>query len=431
MTIPNVDLTEETIFTWGAPPLKFGAGAIDEIGFEMTGYGAGRVLIVTDPGVRQLGIPERIADSLQRYGIGSEIFDGVHVEPTDDSMVKATEYARAQGPWDGFVAVGGGSAIDTAKAINLLTSGPGELMDFINKPIGNAKVPEGPLKPLIAVPTTAGTGSESTAMCVLDILSMKVKTGISHWRLRPTLAVIDPLVTMSLPPEVTAASGMDIVCHALESYTARWYTTFDRKKPEERVTYCGSNPVSDLWCEKSMTLLAQSFRDAVHRGADDLDARSNMMMAATFAGMGFGNSGVHIPHANAYPIAGMVTEFRPSGYPQDEPMVPHGMSVSLTAPEAFRFSFESAPDRHLKAAELMAPRADKLNDQREQLPSILVELMRDIGIPNGIGGVGYTEADVPDLVPGTMKQQRLLATCPRTPTEDDIADILTKSIENW
>lgn len=431
MTTPNVDLTEETIFTWGAPPLKFGAGAIDEIGFEMTGYGAGRVLIVTDPGVRALGIPERIAESLQHYGISSEIFDGVHVEPTDDSMVKATEYARAQGPWDGYVAVGGGSAIDTAKAINLLTSGPGELMDFINKPIGNAKVPEGPLKPLVAVPTTAGTGSESTSMCVLDILSMKVKTGISHWRLRPTLAVIDPLVTMSLPPEVTAASGMDIVCHALESYTARWYTTFDRKKPEQRVTYCGSNPVSDLWCEKAMTLLAQSFRDAVHRGADDVEARSNMMMAATFAGMGFGNSGVHIPHANAYPIAGMVKDFRPAGFPQDEPMVPHGMSVSLTAPEAFRFSFDSAPDRHLKAAELMAPRADKVNDQREQLPSVLVDLMRNIGIPNGIGGVGFTESDVPDLVPGTMKQQRLLATCPRTPTEDDIAGILTRSIQNW
>ncbi|MEU6700424.1 hydroxyacid-oxoacid transhydrogenase [Pseudonocardia sp. NPDC046786] len=431
MTSPSVDLTEETIFTWGAPPLKFGAGAIDEIGFEMTGYDAARVLIVTDPGVRALGIPDRIAESLQRYRISSEIFDGVHVEPTDDSMTKATEYARAQGPWDGFVAVGGGSAIDTAKAINLLTSGPGELMDYINKPIGNAKAPEGPLKPLIAVPTTAGTGSESTAMCVLDVLSMKVKTGISHWRLRPTLAVIDPLLTMSLPPEVTAASGMDIVCHAVESYTARWYTTFDRKKPEERVTYCGSNPVSDLWCEKAMTLLARSFRTAVHHGAQDVEARSDMMMAATFAGMGFGNSGVHIPHANAYPIAGMVRDFRPSGFPQDEPMVPHGMSVSLTAPEAFRFSFSSAPQRHLKAAELMDPGADRRNDEREQLPGVLIDLMRDIGIPNGIGGVGYTEADVPDLVPGTMKQQRLLATCPRTPTEDDIAGILTRSVENW
>jgi alcohol dehydrogenase class IV len=227
---------------------------------------------------------------------------------------------------------------------------------------------------------------------------------------------------------------MDIVCHAVESYTARYYSTFDRKKPEERVTYCGSNPVSDLWCEKAMALLAQSFRKAVHGGDDyqaNVDARSDMMMAATFAGMGFGNSGVHIPHANAYPIAGMVKDYIPEGYPPDEPMVPHGQSVSLTAPEAFRFSFESAPERHLRAAALMSPDAEKHNNPSEQLPSVLIALMRDINIPNGIGGVGYTEADVPDLVPGTMKQQRLLATCPRTPTEDDIAAILTKSVENW
>jgi hydroxyacid-oxoacid transhydrogenase len=424
-------LREETIFTWGAPPLKFGAGSTDEIGFDLSGYGVRRVLIITDPGVNAVGAPARIADALKRYDIEAEIFDGVHVEPTDDSMNKAVEYARAQGDWDGFVAVGGGSAIDTAKAINLLTTYPGELMDYINKPIGNAKVPAGQLKPLFAVPTTAGTGSESTAMCVMDILSMKVKTGISHWRLRPTMAVVDPLLTMSLPPEVTAASGMDIVCHAVESYTARWYTSFDRKKPEERVTYCGSNPVSDLWCEKSMTLLARSFRTAVQRGGEDVDARMDMAMAATFAGMGFGNSGVHIPHANAYPIAGQVKDFHPAGYPQDEAMVPHGMSVSLTAPEAFRFSFESAPDRHMAAAKLLGPDAETQNNASEQLPHVVTSLMRDIGIPNGIGAVGFDTGDIGDLVEGTMKQQRLLATCPRTPTEDDIAGIFERSIENW
>ncbi|HEY8828241.1 MAG TPA: hydroxyacid-oxoacid transhydrogenase [Jatrophihabitantaceae bacterium] len=424
------ETTEETIFTWGAPPLKFGAGALDEVGFEMSQFNVKRVLIVTDSTINGTGIPQRIADLLAANGISSEIFDGVHVEPTDDSMDKAAGYAREQGPWDGFIAVGGGSAIDTAKAVNLMTTDEGELMDYLNKPIGKAKAPKGQLKPLIAIPTTAGTGSESTAMCVLDVLSMKVKTGISHWRLRPTLAIIDPLLTMTLPKEVTASTGMDIVCHAVESYTARWYSTFDRKKPEERVTYCGSNPVSDLWSEKAMQLIASSFRTAVHEGSD-LQARSNMMMAATFAGMGFGNSGVHIPHANAYPIAGMVKDYHPLGYPQDEAMVPHGMSVSLTAPEAFRFSFGSAPDRHLQAAAMLDPRADKLNDASEQLPSILIDLMRNIGIPNGIGEVGYTEADIPDLVPGTMKQQRLLATCPRTPTEEDIADIFAKSIQNW
>ena len=235
MSVPDVQLTEETIFTWGAPPLKFGAGAADEIGFEMSGHGVRRVLIVTDPGVSALGAPQRIADNLRRYEIESEIFDGVHVEPTDDSMNKATEYARAQGPWDGFVAIGGGSAIDTAKAINLLTSHPGELMDYINKPIGLAKPPPGALKPLVAVPTTTGTGAESTTICVMDVLSLKVKTGISHARLRPTLAVVDPLLTRTQPAEVTAASGMDILCHALESWTARPFDSYARKTPEQRV----------------------------------------------------------------------------------------------------------------------------------------------------------------------------------------------------
>ena len=428
--IDQVELREETIFTWGAPPLKFGAGALDEIGFDLSQYGVSRVLIITDPGLTALGIPQRIAESMKRYDVHAEIFDGVHVEPTDDSMEKAAGYAREQGPWDGFVAVGGGSAIDTAKAVSLLTTCAGELMDYMNPPIGKGVKPDGQFKPLVAVPTTAGTGSESTAMCVLDILSMKVKTGISHWRLRPTLAVVDPLLTMTLPPEVTAAAGMDIVCHALESYTAKPYTDYDRKQPEDRVTYCGSNPVSDLWSERAMSLIAESFRTCVHDG-DDVEARSNMMMAATFAGMGFGNAGVHIPHADAYPIAGMVKDYRPSGYPQDEPMVPHGQAVSLTAPEAFRFCFEAAPDRHLRAAELLAPGRDRGNDPREELPNVLVDLMRDIGIPNGIGAVGYTESDVPDLVPGVMKQRRLLETCPRTPSEEDIAGILSRSVQNW
>lgn len=429
-SVPPVP-AEESVFTWGAPPLKFGAGACDEIGFDLSQFGAQRILLLTDPGMAQTGLPERIADAIRRYDMTVEVFDGVHVEPTDDSMAKAVGYAEQQGPWDGFVAVGGGSSIDTAKAVNLMTSYPGELMDYVNAPVGQGAKPPGPLKPLIAVPTTAGTGSESTAMCVLDILSLRVKTGISHWRLRPTMAVVDPLLTMTLPPEVTAAAGMDIVCHALESYTARPYTAFDRKNPEDRVTYCGSNPVSDLWCEKAMSLLARSFRTAVHRGADDVAARTDMMMAATFAGMGFGNSGVHIPHANAYPIAGQVRDFHPAGYPSDEAMVPHGMSVSLTAPEAFRFGFEAAPDRHLAAARLLGPDAETQDDASEQLPHVVTSLMRDIGIPNGVGAVGFSEGDIPDLVEGTMKQQRLLATCPRTPTEDDIARIFERSMENW
>ncbi|MGZ4658881.1 MAG: hydroxyacid-oxoacid transhydrogenase [Blastococcus sp.] len=420
----------ESVFTYGAPQLKFGPGAADEIGYDLSLTGARRVLVVTDPGVGATGSPQRVADQMTGFGIEAVVFDGAHVEPTDESLQYAVDWARDNGPWDAFVAVGGGSSIDTAKAINLMTTNPGELMDYINKPVGGGKNPVNQLNPLVAVPTTTGTGSESTTICVLDVLSLKVKTGISHARLRPTLAVIDPSLTLTQPPGVTAAAGMDILCHALESYTSRPYTTYERKKPEERVPYCGANPIADMWSEKAMSLLSESFRQAVRDGSD-ADARAKMSMAATFAGMGFGNAGVHIPHANAYPIAGRVKDFHPKDYPADEPMIPHGMSVALTAPEAFRFTFDADPARHRAAARLLDPGADEPNDPAEYLPSVLTSLMRDIGIPDGIGAVGYDESDIPALVEGTMKQQRLLATAPKDVSEDDIAGIFRRSLSLW
>ncbi|HEX5881931.1 MAG TPA: hydroxyacid-oxoacid transhydrogenase [Actinomycetota bacterium] len=420
----------ETVFTYGAPLLKFGTGAADEIGYDLSQYGARRVLVVTDPGVAATGAPARIAGQMGRFGIEAHVYDGVHVEPTDASLQAAIDHATEHGPWDAYVAVGGGSSIDTAKAVDLLATNPGELLDYVNRPVGEGRAPSRPLDPLVAVPTTTGTGAESTTICVLDVLADKLKTGISHPRLRPTLAVVDPALTVTQPAAVTAASGMDVLCHALESWTAKPYTAYERKRPEQRVPYCGANPISDLWSEQALRLLAGSFRDAVRDG-DDLEARGRMALAATMAGLGFGNAGVHIPHANAYPIAGRVKDFRPGGYPDGEPIVPHGMAVSLTAPEAFRFTFEACPERHLRAAELLAPGLERPGDDAEYLPAALTRLMRDVGIPNGIGGVGYDEADVPDLAEGAMKQQRLLDTAPRPVTEDDVAAILTRSLSNW
>jgi hydroxyacid-oxoacid transhydrogenase len=422
---------QESVFTYGAPHLKFGEGAVDEVGFDVGQFGARRVLVITDAGVAATGAPERVAESLRKYGMTAEIFDGVHVEPTDASIESAIAWAREAGPWDAFVAVGGGSCIDTAKAVNLLTTCDGTLMDYINVPVGGGRAPDRPLKPLIAVPTTAGTGSESTTICVLDVLSLKVKTGISHARLRPVLAVVDPAVTMSLPPEVTAACGMDILCHALESYTARPYAAYDRKQPEQRVPYCGANPIADMWSERAVQLLSGAFRRAVHKGHDDPAARHDMMLAATFAGLGFGNAGVHVPHANAYPIAGRVRGYHPPGYPAAEPMVPHGMAVSLTAPEAFRWTFATSPERHVRMARMLAPSLDAPRDDADHLPAAISALMRDIGLPNGIGGVGFTEDDIPDLVDGATKQQRLLAAAPREATPDDLAGIFARSVEIW
>ena len=420
----------ETVFTYGAPQLKFGSGASDEIGHDLAAYDVDRVLVVTDPGVAASGAPRRVADHLAAYGMEAVVFDRSHVEPTDASMAEAVEFARGVGPFDAIVAVGGGSSIDTAKAVNLLTTNDGELADYLNAPVGKGLAPARALLPLVAVPTTTGTGSESTTVCVLDVLEQQVKTGISHPRLRPTLAVIDPELMLSQPPGVTASAGMDILCHALESYTARWYTSYDRKRPEQRVPYCGANPISDMWSEKALALLATSFRRAVHHG-DDQQARGDMALAATFAGMGFGNAGVHIPHANAYPIAGRVRDFRPRDYPDAEPMVPHGMSVALTAPEAFRFTFDSEPDRHLRAAQLLEPGVAVADEPADTLPGVLVRLMRDIGLPAGVGAVGYTDDDVDDLVAGALKQQRLLNTCPKPVTGQDLAGIFRASMQLW
>ena len=420
----------ESVFTYAAPALKYGHGAADEIGHDLSLAGATRVLVLTDPGVAATGTPQRVAEQMARYGIRAQVYDGVHVEPTDASLGAAIEYAAATGPWDGFVAVGGGSSIDTAKAVDLMSSNPGELMDYVNLPVGRGVAPVHPLRPLVAVPTTTGTGSESTTICVLDVLDQKVKTGISHARLRPTLAVVDPSVTMTQPPGVTAASGMDILCHALESWTARPYTSFERKEPEERVPYCGANPISDLWAQQAMRLLAPTFRRAVRDGEDE-EARAAMALAATFAGMGFGNAGVHIPHANAYPIAGRVRDFLPPDYPTGEAMVPHGMAVSLTAPEAFRFTFAADPDRHVAAARMLEPDCVMTDDPADLLPTVLVRLMRDVGIPNGIAAVGYGHGDVDALVEGALKQQRLLATSPRQVTSDDLAGVIRRSMELW
>ena len=227
-------------------------------------------------------------------GVEPILFEGARVEPTDASMIEAIEFARSEGPFDAIVAIGGGSSIDTAKAVNLLVTNDGDLMDYVNAPVGRGQAPTNPLLPLVAVPTTTGTGSESTTICVLDVLAQRVKTGISHPRLRPTLAVVDPELTVTQPAGVTAAAGLDILCHALESYTARPFASYEHKNADERVPYCGSNPIADMWSEQALVLMSGAFRTAVHDGKD-LDARTQVAMAATFAGLGFGNAGVHIP----------------------------------------------------------------------------------------------------------------------------------------
>ena len=218
---------------------------------------------------------------------------------------------------------------------------------------------------------------------------------------------------------------MDILCHALESYTARPYTAYPRKRPEERVPYCGANPIADVFCEKAVGLLARSFRTA-WRDGDDAAARADLALAATLAGMGFGNAGVHIPHANAYPIAGHVSDFRPADYPDGEPLVPHGMAVSLTAPAAFELTYPSDPARHDRLAVLLG------GPDAATGPTALADqvrlLMTDLRVPARLGDVGYDADDVEALVEGSLRQQRLLATAPVEVGAAELRSVLRASL---
>lgn len=423
-------MTRETVFTYGSPQLKFGRGSVDELAWDVEQLGASSVAVVSDPGVAAAGITQRVVDVFERAGLRVDVFTDARVEPSDASLEQAATWAREHGPWDVIVAVGGGSSIDTAKAINLMTTNDGDLLDYVNAPVGGGKNPTKPLVPLIAVPTTTGTGSESTTICVLDVLAQNVKTGISHAALRPRLAVIDPDLTMTQPAGVTAAAGMDILCHALESYTARPFSAFARKEASERVPYCGANPISDMWSREAVRLLAGSFRRAVDDGSD-VDARGSMALASTFAGMGFGNAGVHVPHACAYPIAGMVRDFHPAGYDADHAMVPHGMAVAMTAPAAFALLYPADPERHHEMAALLEPDTARTDLGRDTLPDALRRLMRDIGLPNGLASLGYSDGDLPGLVEGAMKQQRLLATAPVDVSTSDVERVLRDSMTLW
>ena len=419
----------ESVFTLEATPIKFGPGAAADAGWELKRLGVTRALLVTDRGVAAIGHPDRIRASIEAEGIEVVVYDRARVEPTLDSFQEAADFAR-DAEVDGFVSVGGGSSIDTAKVADLITTHPAPVMDYVNPPVGEGKKPPSPLRAHLAIPTTSGTGAEATTVAVLDIPDLKVKTGISHRYLRPAQGIVDPDLVSTLPAQVTSSTGLDVICHAAESFLSRPYDARERPaSPDERPPYQGANPVADVWSAKALEYGGRYLRRAV-ADADDLEARGAMMLAATMAGVGFGSAGVHIPHACAYPIAGLKHAYQPPGYPDDHPFVPHGHSVIVTAPAAFRFTYEAAPERHHQVAGLLAgePFADASADT---LPDVLRALMRDVDAPRGVAELGYDENDVPALVEGALKQQRLLVISPRDVTGDDLGHILNASMTNW
>jgi len=429
------DVTDghEGIFSVDISSISFGHGVLNEAGDHAKALGMTRVALFTDATLAQLPYVAQVRSSLLHAGLDVVVYDAVKVEPTDQSFKAATRFA-VEGRFDGYVSVGGGSVIDTCKAANLYATWPtGDFLDYVNAPIGAGKAVPGPLKPHIACPTTCGTGSECTGITIFDLLSHQVKTGIASKRLKPSMALIDPGVTYTLPHNVVACSGFDVLSHALESYTARPYTQRAAPtSPALRPMSQGANPWSDIGCEAALKLLGRYLVRAVH-DASDHEARDQLMYAATLAGIAFGNSGVHVPHGMAYSVAGLVRDFKVDGYPQEEPMVPHGMSVIVNAPSVFRFTACACPHRHLAGATWLGAetRDAQADDSGDLLAAHLIGLMKATGIPNGVGGVGYGEADVPGLTQGAWAQQRLLTNAPRAITQADLSQLYRGAMRYW
>jgi hydroxyacid-oxoacid transhydrogenase len=405
--------------------IRFGAGVTKEVGMELADLGAKRVLVLTDPILRTLPPVQTVMDSLESNRIAATLYDRVRIEPSDESFLDAIAFAK-EGDYDSLVAVGGGSTIDTAKAVNLYTAHPpADFLDYVNPPIGKGMPVPGPLKPLIAVPTTAGTGSETTGVSIFDYRKLHAKTGIASRRLKPTIGLLDPDNTRTMPPQVAASTGLDILSHAVESYTAMPFS--DRPRPDRpalRPAYQGSNPISDIWSLQALRMVASHLVRAVDDPGDD-EARGQMLLAASYAGVGFGNAGVHLPHGMSYPVSGNVRTYRAPGYRTDHALVPHGFSVILNAPAVFRFTAPASPQRHLDAAEALG--ADVGGARKDDAGKILADritwFMHRLQVPNGLAAIGYTSSDIPALVEGTLPQHRVTKLSPRPAGPEELAKL--------
>ena len=425
-------MTLETAFAIDTSSIKYGPGVTREVGFDMRRLGARRVMVLTDPYLAGSEPVDAALGSLRSEGIDHMLFDRVRVEPTDVSFKEAVSFAT-EGQFDGYVAVGGGSTMDTAKAANLYATYPADFLTYVNAPIGHGMPVPGPLKPLVAIPTTCGTGSETTGVAIFDFLEMRAKTGISDRGLRPTIGLVDPENTRTLPQMVTACSGLDVLCHGLESFTALPFD--ERPAPENpglRPAYQGANPISDVWAVRAIEMVSRNIVRAVQDPADD-EARGRMLLAATFAGVGFGNAGCHLPHGMSYPVSGMVRSYTLEGYPDGHPIIPHGMSVVLNAPAVFRFTAPANPERHLRAARLMEADVSGagLEDSGELLADAIIGLIRQINMPNGLRAVGYGPEDAEQLAAGTLPQHRVTKLSPRATTAEDLRRLFLDSMRLW
>ena len=419
-------------FTFEATKETFGTGALREIGAHAKFLGMTRVALYTDPRVAKLPVIASVEKSLRDTGIKVAIYDKVVVEPTSSSLKAAIAFAQ-DGDFDGFVSVGGGSVMDTCKAASLYATYPPEdFLDYVNPPIGKGMHAPGPLKPHIACPTTFGTASECTGLSIFDYEEMNAKTGIASPRIKPSMGIVDPDALRTLPIPVVAANGMDVFSHAVESLTARPYT--QRPAPEDpamRPLSQGANPYSDINCIEAIRLIGENLEHAV-ANPDDFEVREQLMFAGMLAGIGFGTAGCNLPHGMSYAVAGLVTDYSADGWPRDHALVPHGYAVIVNSPSVFRHMGPSCPERHLRAAIALGAETGGVNKEPgDILADKVVDMMRNIGIPNGLSGVGYGENDIAALTEKAWPQKRVIDNSSRPIEKHEIHSMFEGAVSYW
>ncbi|MGZ3493319.1 MAG: iron-containing alcohol dehydrogenase [Thermodesulfobacteriota bacterium] len=368
--------------------ILFGLGAVEKIGTEAQLLKGKKILIITDPGVIQAGLLERIKAPLQSLGVPFVIFDGVEPDPRIEVVEKSIEKAKEEGI-DLIIGFGGGSSLDIAKVTSIMITNQGKIDTFF----GVDLVPN-PGIPVILIPTTAGTGSEVTPIAILSDTKEKLKKGIVSPHLFPEVAIVDPKLTVGLPPSVTAFTGMDALTHAIEAYSS-----------------INATDLSDLLAIGAMELISKNLRMAYAYG-ENLSARSNMMEGSLLAGIAFANAGVGAVHALAYPLGG---EFH----------LAHGLTNTLMLPYVMRYNALGCPDRFAKMAKAFAEKVEGLSelDAAEAAVKFVERLSDDLRVPRRLRDVGIPEKAIPGLAEAAMKVTRLLANNPRKMTLEDAAAI--------
>ncbi|MFT4725686.1 MAG: hydroxyacid-oxoacid transhydrogenase [Granulosicoccus sp.] len=419
-------------FTVAMPRLTVGRGTLAEVGVRAVRLGMKRVALFTDPNLASGPLVSIVKAALNNAELDVAIFSDIRVEPDDDSVERGTNFLRGS-KFDGMVSVGGGSVIDTAKACLVLLNHGGNILDYFAPPIGNGASIPGPLLPHIACPTTSGTGSECTSISVLRVNKLNTKFVIASPYMLPDAAIVDPQCCDSLPSNVVASTGFDLCCHALECYTAKAYTKHNRiESPDARQYIQGANPFSEMVAREALAIVGNYLERGVN-DASDQQARDQLMWGATLAGIAFGNSGTHLPHAMSYGVTHLMHDIETDGYPVASPFIPHGISVIVTAPSIFKYTAEATPERHLQGAEFLLAdtKGATPDDAGEVLANRLIELMKATKMPNGLTAIGFGEQHVSALATSSVRQEKAIANAPRESNQVDLENMYRSALSHW